>query len=114
MIGKKIKQVVQDLGMSCKEVGQAIGLSASGVHGLFDRDSVETKYIEKLSELADIPMWEFFDERFYTKPSIIEAEKAKRQALFAPGATHTVVIGERICRLTFVESPQDMPVGLKI
>lgn len=63
MIGEKIRQLIENQNKyNKKEVAEIIQTSETNLHLLMKKQSVETKYLEGLSQLFNVPMNYFFDE----------------------------------------------------
>jgi DNA-binding Xre family transcriptional regulator len=63
MIGVKIKQVVENQKKySNAELAKMIGVSENNLYRLYKRDSVETKYIEKLCQVTGVSILTFFED----------------------------------------------------
>jgi DNA-binding Xre family transcriptional regulator len=63
MVGNKIRQLIESQGQMPKtEVADKMGISATNLHLLMKKESVETKYLESLSKIFDVPVSYFFDE----------------------------------------------------
>jgi transcriptional regulator with XRE-family HTH domain len=62
MIGEKIKNLVKSSSKPKEDVASFIGVSVSNLYELYKKNSVETKYVEKLSEFFDVPIMYFFSD----------------------------------------------------
>ena len=63
MLGEKIRQLIENQTQyNKKEVAEKIQTSETNLHLLMKKESVETKYLEALSRLFNVPMHYFFDE----------------------------------------------------
>lgn len=62
MIGEKIKNLVKSGSKPKEDVASFIGVSVSNLYELYKKNSVETKYVEKLSEFFDVPIMYFFSD----------------------------------------------------
>lgn len=64
MIGEKIRQLIESQSKYSKlEVAEKIGVTDSTIYNLMKKDSVETKHLQALCDLFDIPMTYFFDDK---------------------------------------------------
>jgi len=59
-IGEIIKELIQTSKYSVKEISEKMGVSSPNMYRLFERDSVETKYLVQLSEIFGISITYFF------------------------------------------------------
>ncbi len=59
-VGSRIKDLVRGSNYSVKEISEKLEISTPNVYRLFERESVETKYLIKLSELFNISIAYFF------------------------------------------------------
>lgn len=60
-IGSRIKSLIQGSEYSVKEIADKIGISAPNIYRLYERDSVETKYLVTLAEIYRVPISYFFN-----------------------------------------------------
>lgn len=61
-IGSRIKSLIQESDYTVREIADKIGMSAPNVYRLYERDSVEIKYLVALSELCGVPVSYFFSD----------------------------------------------------
>jgi len=61
-IGTKIKDLINSSNLSVKEVSEKMGISPPNIYRIYERESVETKYLVKLTEIFGIPISYFFDD----------------------------------------------------
>ncbi len=62
-IGEKIKRAIKQSPFTISEVAKTIGISNQNLYKIFKRDSVESKYIKKLSDLLNIPQSYFYNNQ---------------------------------------------------
>lgn len=62
LIGERIKKAIEKSGWDPNKVAAAINMSTANLYRIFKRDSVETKYLQKLSDLLGVPLSYFMDE----------------------------------------------------
>lgn len=60
-IGSKIKSLIQGSEYNVKEIADKIGISAPNIYRLYERDSVETKYLVALAEIYKVSISYFFN-----------------------------------------------------
>ena len=63
IIGERIRQVITDANLDVAEVATALDMTPQNLYKIFKRDSCESKYIERLSELTNTPIAYFFDDK---------------------------------------------------
>jgi transcriptional regulator with XRE-family HTH domain len=61
-VGEKIKKAIERAGTDPIKVAANIDMSTANLYRIFKRDSVETKYLVKLSELLNVPLSYFYEE----------------------------------------------------
>ena len=61
-IGAKIKSLITNSNLSVKEISEKMGISSPNIYRLYERESVETKYLVRLSEIFEIPISYFFSD----------------------------------------------------
>jgi len=77
-IGSKIKELIQDSKYSVKEISEKLGISSPNIYRLYERESMETKYLVKLSEIFNVPVGYFFSDKD-SKSINQEIEDLKKQ-----------------------------------
>ena len=60
-LGEKIKKSIDKSGLDPNQVAAFINMSTANLYRIFKRDSVETKYLMKLSELLGVSPSFFFE-----------------------------------------------------
>ena len=70
-IGEKIKSTIEGSGLSISEVARRIGTSYQNLNKIFKKDSIESKYLEKIANVLNIPIDVFFNKE-YIKPDKTE------------------------------------------
>ena len=71
-IGKKIKEIFKNTGLTVTEFARRIDTSRENVYGVFRRKSVDTEMLIKISKVLD---YDFF--RLYSNPK--EIDELKKQ-----------------------------------
>lgn len=61
-VGSRIKELIINSNLSVKEISEKLGISSPNIYRLYERDSVETRYLVKLSEIFNIPISYFFGD----------------------------------------------------
>lgn len=61
-IGQKIKNVVKDKGLSVSEFGRRIFTHRRNVYDIFERESIDTSLLEKISKVLDYNFFQEFDD----------------------------------------------------
>jgi len=61
-IGKRIKLLLDESKYSAKEIAEKMGTSFQNVYRLFEKESVETKYLFVIAEALGISITQFFEE----------------------------------------------------
>jgi phage repressor protein C with HTH and peptisase S24 domain len=64
IIGERIKQVINQSNMEVNRVAIALDMSPQNLYKIFKKDSCESKYLEKLSELTNTPIKYFFGDKW--------------------------------------------------
>jgi transcriptional regulator with XRE-family HTH domain len=59
-VGKKIKSVISEKKFSAKDVAMQLGVSYQHLYRIFASESVESRYLESLSEILKVPVSVFF------------------------------------------------------
>lgn len=59
MVGKKLHEVIKKSGLKMVEVANYMGISEQNLYKLFKKDSCETAYLKKASELLNVPITYF-------------------------------------------------------
>jgi len=62
LIGEKIKKAIERTSLDPVKVAAAINMSTANLYRIFKRDSVETKYLLRLSSLLNIPLSYFYED----------------------------------------------------
>ncbi len=60
-VGEKIKQLLKKTGLSAEYLASELGVTATTVFSMYKRDSIESKHIEKMVNIFDVPLDYFFD-----------------------------------------------------
>jgi len=53
-----IKRFLKNRRIQLKEFCESIGTSQANIYGIYERNSIETKYLEKVSEKYEVPIYE--------------------------------------------------------
>ncbi|PKP48107.1 MAG: hypothetical protein CVT94_09460 [Bacteroidetes bacterium HGW-Bacteroidetes-11] len=61
-VGSRMKVLINNSNLSVKEISEKMGISPPNIYRLYERESVETKYLVKLSEIFEIPISYFFSD----------------------------------------------------
>ena len=61
-IGKNIKSIISKSKYSAKDISSELDVSYQYLYKIFNSESVDTKYLFKLSEILDVPVTAFFPE----------------------------------------------------
>lgn len=64
ILGERIKKAIEAKGLSPDEVAVHAGMAVSNIYKIFKRESVESKYLEKIAEMLEIPVGALFDDQF--------------------------------------------------
>lgn len=75
MIGKKIKDFVDDSGLSVQEVASKMGTSTSNLYVIFKKKHISTEYLELFSSILGIPISAFFENYNEIKPQVPEPKQ---------------------------------------
>ncbi len=59
---EKIKKILSDKKLSQEKLANKIGMSKANLYNCFKRNSIETKNLEKIAEVLEVPVSYFFDE----------------------------------------------------
>jgi DNA-binding Xre family transcriptional regulator len=62
LIGEKIKRAIDKSDYDPNKVAAAISMSTANLYRIFKRDSVETKYLEKICHLLKLPIVFFLEQ----------------------------------------------------
>lgn len=62
MIGKRIKELIDNQGFSAEEFSALLGISRGTAYSIFSKESVDTKYLVQLSEHFNVPITYFFED----------------------------------------------------
>ena len=60
MIGKQLKKVINESEVSVKEIADKLDLTPQSLYKMFKKESVESKYLEKIADILNLPMSVFF------------------------------------------------------
>lgn len=92
-IGEKIKERAEELRIGPTELGRMIKTSKQNVYSIFERDSIDTLLLQKLSKALDFDFFSFYysnttfsvnsppEEYVRTNKSATEKENALRKEL---------------------------------
>ena len=69
-IGSKIKEVFKSRGITAKEFGKRITTSRENVYGIFNRESVDTKLLVKISKALDHNFFQYYITKEELYPDI--------------------------------------------
>ena len=61
MIGKNIKTVIDASGMSYSQVADMLDITYQYLFKIFNKDSVETRYLFEIAKILNIPVVKFFE-----------------------------------------------------
>jgi hypothetical protein len=64
LIGEKIKKAIDRTSWDPVKVAGAINMSTANLYRIFKRDSVETKYLVRLSDLLHLPLSYFYEDNY--------------------------------------------------
>jgi hypothetical protein len=73
LVGEKIKKAIDRTGWDPVKVAGAINMSTANLYRIFKRDSVETKYLVRLSDLLHLPLSYFYEEGYTIDNFVNEA-----------------------------------------
>ena len=57
-----IRKLLREKNMNIRDFSKEVGISDVTLYKIFKRDSIETKHLERMSEVLDVPVSVFFDE----------------------------------------------------
>lgn len=85
-IGSKIKEVFKSRGITAKEFGKRINTSRENVYGIFNRESVDTKLLVKISKALDHNFFQYYitKEELYPDIEMLEqkVEAAEKEITY--------------------------------
>lgn len=62
-VGKKIKKLIAESGKNADDVAVSLGVSRQTVYNWYHKESLESKYLLQLSNMFDVPITFFFDQK---------------------------------------------------
>jgi transcriptional regulator with XRE-family HTH domain len=62
ILGEKIKSLIKSRGYSATQMADKIGITNPYMYKIFKMESVDTKYLNKIAEVLDLPVTIFFIE----------------------------------------------------
>jgi len=62
MVGYKIKHIIKKSDFSVKHVAKKIGMTHQNLYRLLKKESIESKHLERIAKLLDVPVGYFFNE----------------------------------------------------
>jgi|JFJP01.1.fsa_nt_gi hypothetical protein len=75
---KNIKKFLKDRGIQLKDFVEAIGISQANIYNIYERNSIETKYLEKTAEIYKVPIYHLLlDENLEKVNKEIENSRIK-------------------------------------
>ena len=66
IIGKRIKQLSKNKEVSVIDLAQKLDVSTTAIYDIFKKDKLSTDILEKISEILNIPMADFFEDNAKT------------------------------------------------
>jgi len=62
MIGNKIKSLIEQSPLTFSEVAEALNMTYVNLFRIFNKESVETKHLEAIAKIINVPITAFFNE----------------------------------------------------
>ena len=59
-IGEKIKEIIDQRGMSTSEFARRLCTTNQNVHNIYKRDSLDTKLLERISEILEHDFFQYY------------------------------------------------------
>jgi transcriptional regulator with XRE-family HTH domain len=63
MMGDKLKKLIDDSGVNIDELALKIGVSKQTLYNWFKKDSIESKYLEIVATIFNVPISYFFENQ---------------------------------------------------
>ena len=63
MIGEKIKKIIEKSEFSVSDIAQKIGTTNQNLYYILKKDSIESKYLEKIAAILNVPVCSFFENK---------------------------------------------------
>ena len=85
MIGKNFKSIVDNSNYSHEEMAVSLEISSATLYNLYKRDSIESKYIAKLSEITNEPIYKIMGgySKNLEKNKNLELEETKEVSMWS-------------------------------
>lgn len=61
-IGQKIKEVVEKRGIAKTELARRLNMTSSNIHKIFNRESIDTDLLTRLSEILEFDFFQFYQQ----------------------------------------------------
>ena len=78
-IGNRIKNFIEGSKLSSVEVAKQMNTSYQNLYRIFNRESVETRYLFELSKILNIPVTSFFENETGKKFTQIDVENLRKE-----------------------------------
>lgn len=80
-IGEKIKRLVSRSDINNDELARRLGVTTTTIYNMYNRDSVDSKILEKIAKIFSVPIGYFFEESI--TESAVKPSPALRQRAVA-------------------------------
>lgn len=95
-LGKKIKEVLYQKGISVSEFAKAINRSRNVVYDIFERESVDTKLLQKISKVLE---HNFFSNVIIANPELSKFQEADLTKLYGNNSKQIKLLETQIEKL---------------
>lgn len=69
LIGKKIKEVINEKGLIISIIAEKLGISHSNLHHIFQRNTIDTQLLLRISLVLDYNFFDLYTEEFNSQKS---------------------------------------------